>query len=82
MISLSPKAQFLTNKDDRTAFANIASNPTIHKAMTHALAEIALEGATDVELKGAKRLMNHFLNMAETPEPAPTFPQKTLKTYA
>lgn len=80
MIHLSPKQQFLANKDEVTAFANIANMALVQRAFTVALAEMALTGATADELRGARSLASKFLNLTE-PEPIAekAYPPKPLK---
>lgn len=76
-----PKAQFQLNKEERETFSNIAARTLVAKAFAFALCNIAYRGATEFELKGASKLIDEFLNLAEIPEPSPESIIPQLKTY-
>lgn len=79
---LSPKDQFLKDTDACAKFVDIAASPLVHRAMTHALAAMALDGKSAEEMAGAKAFASRFLTMADKEEPLPgKLPAKTLKTY-
>lgn len=83
MISLDPKGHFQqSDPKERSVISSLSYDRTIHKAFAYSLAEMALAGATEAELKGATKFITTFLNLAESPERPPQFPVKTLKTYS
>ena len=47
--------------------------------MVYATSVMVEQGATQEELKGAKRFRDILINLAEPPEPKPTFPEKKLQ---
>lgn len=86
MNQLSPKQQFTANAAECAEFSGIASSWIVQKAMTHAMAQMALAGRSAEEMAGARYFVNRFLNMAEaneeeSKEPQSKYPTKPLKTY-
>ncbi|MGV1047666.1 MAG: hypothetical protein ACOYD4_03955 [Solirubrobacterales bacterium] len=81
MNNFSPRAQFQQNKQECEEFSNLASHPLLHKAFTHTLAEMAASGCNEAELRGARLMVEMFINLGESNISSPFLRSKPLKTY-
>ena len=81
MVSLEPKSHFARSHSDadKAWLTNELSHPMVRTAMVYATSVMVEQGATQEELKGAKRFRDILINLAEPPEPKPTFPEKKLQ---
>lgn len=80
MNSLVPKDLFQTSrKEDSETLAQQVASPWMRTAMVYTLSQMALSGATQDELRGAKTFINTFLNLSEQPPETQNYPAKTLQ---
>lgn len=68
MIQFSPIDLFRDKDEFSAPWKDEARQRLFHEAATHALAKMALDGATAEEMAGVKKFLVLLLNCAEKPE--------------
>lgn len=74
-----PRDLFQQRRNDAETLAAQANEPYMRTAMVYALSQLALNGASEAELKGARAFIHTFLNLSEKPSAPVTYPPKTLE---
>lgn len=81
MTPYRPKHLFQANSDERQAFAQIASNPLLHRAIAFAQADMAFAGFGPLEMTGVNNFIVGLLNLHENEVPQKPLPVKHLTSY-
>lgn len=80
MNSLAPRDIFQQScKAEAEALATAAGQPWMRTAMIYTVSQMALSGATEQELAGARKFIQTFINLSEASKDAPTYPPKELQ---
>ena len=78
MIVLSPKLQFQKGcPEEAKSLAEQAPSKWMASALTHALAQMSADKASQREMDGARKFIVVFLNLAEESEEPGTLPDKS-----
>lgn len=75
------KELFLKNKKMASEWRSIASGELFQQVLTHARSQIAQQGPTQEELRGAEFMAHTLLTIAETEESSFVFPSPGLIHY-
>jgi len=72
---------FQQNSEEREKWSQLASSPTLHRAIAYAQAELGYIGFGPQHMEGVNGFIVMLLNLSEN-EPAPKpFPVKSLTSY-
>lgn len=81
MIHYRPKALFQQNSEEREAFAQLATNKLLHRAIAFTQADMAAAGFGPDHMAGVNNFIVALLNLSE-PEPVEKkLPVKALESY-
>lgn len=75
------KELFRANEQMAREFGELVYKDSFQVAATYAMTQFvnSSPAPTEVEIKGARRFLEVFVNLAEANKPAPVFPVKTLE---
>jgi hypothetical protein len=80
-MDFSPKSQFLKNTTDREAWAQMASEPILHRAISYSLATMVASGLSPDALAGVNGFLFVFLNLSEESPLPRSMPSKHLQSF-
>ena len=76
-----PKQQFQNEVSRREKWAQFASDPTLHVALSFALAKMTSSGVSSEQLLGANGLIHVLLNLSEDKPQHKPMPTRHLTSY-
>ena len=82
MTELDPKSQFQAfHPEEATQLQANRESRWLKTSLLYTLANMTHQGATEAELRGARRFVSVLLNLWEKASPPVTYPVKTLDTF-
>lgn len=81
MIHYRPKALFQQNSEEREAFAQIATNKLLHRAIAFTQADMAAAGFGPDHMAGVNNFIVALLNLSEPEPTAKVLPVKALESF-